>query len=87
MTNGEKVMETFPGGETKRGYYGINSLPLVIVTFGTIVEGYEMAFLESCGTLNTRSLHLSPSGLTHAILKRIPTARKQAVTKEAALAN
>lgn len=47
MTNGEKVMETFPGGETKRGYYGTNSLPLVVVTFGTTPEAYEMAFLES----------------------------------------
>ena len=47
MTNLEKVMETFPGGKVKRGYYGINGLPLVIVTFDTTFEGYEMAFLEN----------------------------------------
>ena len=60
MTNGEKVMETFPGGETKRGYYGINSLPLVIVTFGTIFEGYEMAFLESWWDAEYKKPSLEP---------------------------
>ena len=60
MTNGEKVMKTFPGGETKRGYYGINSLPLVVVTFGTTPEAYEMAFLESWWDAEYKKPSLEP---------------------------